>query len=252
VSDVDWNVLVTGATKNIGLATARAFADRGANLVIVARSQDRLEQVAEELRERGGGRVVPVATDLTAPDQVAELGPTALEALGGIDVLVNNALVDMGHDLIVDSDPAVWQSGLDGYLRGPLALIAALADSMAERGRGSIVNLVSTAAFTPVRGLGAYGVMKAAMVAMNRYLAAELAPAIRVNAVCPGTTSEDGTTAGNANFERLVDRVPLKRMGTPDETAKAIVFLASDAASYTTGQVLFVDGGRVELSSGSI
>ncbi|ODU07659.1 MAG: hypothetical protein ABS81_00780 [Pseudonocardia sp. SCN 72-86] len=248
--DTGWNVVVTGATRNIGLATARAFAERGANLVITARSIDTLESVAQDLRDRGAGRVAAVSADLTTEDGAASLAATALHELGGVDVLVNNALVDMGHAPLLDTDPKVWDRGLQGYLRSPLTLMSAFADSMRRRGRGAVVNLVSTAAYVPVDSLAAYGILKAAMVSMNQYLAHELAPEIRVNAVCPGTTSPDGTTGDSEIWQRIIDRVPLGRMATPEETARTVLFLASDAASYTTGQVVFVDGGRVALAGG--
>jgi NAD(P)-dependent dehydrogenase (short-subunit alcohol dehydrogenase family) len=243
-----WNVVVTGATKNIGLATATAFARAGANLVVNARSADRLDEVAQELHGLGAGEVVPVAADVTVRDDVQRLADESLRALGGIDVLVNNVLVDISHSSALATDPDVWSQGLTAYVESPLQLTAAFAESMRERARGSIVNLVSTAAYTPIPGLVAYGTMKSAMWTMTRYLAQELAPEIRVNAVCPGTTSADGTSGGSAGWERLLAKVPLQRMATPDETARAILFLASDAASYTTGQVVFVDGGRVPLS----
>ncbi len=242
------NVVITGATKNIGLAVSRAFAEAGASLVIAARSKDVLDEVAAELRDRGAPQVIPVAADITSPIDLEKLSDTALESLGGVDVLVNNALVDMGHDPILEAPHEVWQRGLTGYLLAPLQLISAFAPSMRERGHGAVVNMVSTAAFVPVAGLGAYGVTKSAMWTLTKYLAAELAPDIRVNAVCPGTTSADGTTSGNANWEKLIAKVPLRRMATPDETAQSVLFLASDASSYTTGQVIFVDGGRVSLT----
>jgi NAD(P)-dependent dehydrogenase (short-subunit alcohol dehydrogenase family) len=239
--------VITGATRNIGLATAREFARAGADLVISARSADTLHQVAAELEELGPGRVVPVTGDVTVADDLDRLASSALDSFGGVDVLVNNALVVMEHDSILDASDTEWEKGLRGYIQGPLRLIRTLAPSMAERGQGSIVNLVSTAGFMPVAGLGAYGVMKSAMWTLTRYLAAELAPQIRVNAVCPGTTSPDGTTEGRETWERLIKIVPLRRMGGPEESAKPVLFLASSASSYTTGQVIFVDGGRVGL-----
>jgi NAD(P)-dependent dehydrogenase (short-subunit alcohol dehydrogenase family) len=242
-------VVLSGATKNIGLATAKTLARAGAQLVLCARSSGPLNDLANELNAAHGDKTaVAVAGDVTVAEDVAALARPALAAYGGVDVVINNALVDAGHAPILEATDDDWRRGFEGYVQGPLRLIGVLRESMAARGHGAIVNVVSTAAFTPVRSLGAYGVSKAAMWSVTRYLARELAPAIRVNAVCPGTTSADGSTRGSAIWDTLLPRVPLARMGSPDDTAQAITFLCSDAAAYITGDVIFVDGGRVSLA----
>lgn len=240
--------IITGATKNIGYATAKLFADAGAELVLTARTAERLTAVAEEIGERSGRAVLAVPGDVTDVSSMDALAAAALERFGGVDIIVNNAFVGMGHQPTLDTPADIWLDGLRGYIEGPQRLLRALHDSMRTRGRGAVVNMVSTAGFSPVAGLGAYGILKAAMWSSTRYLAREMAPHIRVNAVCPGTTREGADPGENEIWKSVLPTVPLQRMAWPEETAAAALFLASDAASYTTGQVVFVDGGRVSLS----
>jgi NAD(P)-dependent dehydrogenase (short-subunit alcohol dehydrogenase family) len=134
---------------------------------------------------------------------------------------------------------------------GPFQLSKGCARRMLAGRGGSIVNVLTTAAFLPLSPMAPYGVTKAALWTMTRYLAKECAPTVRVNAVCPGTTSADGSVTF-ASWYTALPQVPLGRMGLADETAKAVLFLASDASSYTTGQNLFVDGGRVNCLAGSV
>jgi NAD(P)-dependent dehydrogenase (short-subunit alcohol dehydrogenase family) len=244
--------VVTGASRNIGFAIAELFARHGASLVVNSMNVDALEDVAEHLRSIGDGKVVVAAGDVCDPATTTKIIDAALGDLGGADIIVNNALIDGGRDgfTLLDAPRSAWDRQLGGYLHTPLRLAAALAPSMTARGHGSIVNVVSGAAFTPMSGMATYGVTKATMWAMTRHLAKELAPDIRVNALCPGTTSASGELELEA-MRPLVARVPLERLGTAAETAKAALFLASDGSSYTTAQLLFVDGGRSELISPS-
>ena len=240
--------VITGATKNIGFATAKLFAEAGALLVLTARTADRLAAVANEIEQRSGRTVLAMPGDVTDLTSMDTLAAAALDRFGGVDIVVNNAFVDMGHQPMVDASSEIWSDGLRGYIEGPHRLIRALRESMTAGGRGAVVNMVSTAAFSPLATLGAYGVMKAAMWSATRYLARELAPSIRVNAVCPGTTREGADPGESEVWRSILPTVPLQRMGRPEETAAAALFLASGASAYTTGQVLFVDGGRVSLS----
>jgi len=240
--------LVTGASKNIGRAIALELALAGADVVITGRDPMRLDAAAAEMRSLAPGRrILPVAGDAANPDVLDHLAAEALRELGGIDVLVANAVFAEDQVApIVDSPPELWDRGMRGFVLGPLRLIRALHPRMAQRGHGSIITILSTAGFTPIPGRGAYGVMKSAMWTMTRYLAMELAPEVRVNALCPGTTSEDGQLREDNGW--LIPAVPLGRMGRAAELAQTALFLSSDASSYTTGQVVFCDGGRVSLA----
>ncbi len=247
--------LITGVSKNIGFATATAFARAGADLVVSSSTEDTLQQAADTLREQTGRRVLAVVADVRDPAAMADLGNEGLSMFGCVDVVMNNALLvaksplqqtDSGRS-VLDAPIELWADGIDGYLHGPLALLRTLVPVMRESGRGSIINVLSTAAFRIVDGLGVYGVTKAAMWSLTQYLAAELAPDVRVNAICPGTVSASGEVE-LAGHRPLLAKVPMRRMGSAAECASAALFLASDASSYITGQVIGVDGGRVALS----
>lgn len=239
--------IVTGASRNIGYEAAKALAKAGAAVVVNGLDGEALQRVAEELRTLGAGAAI-AAGDICEERVTREIAAVALKEFGGVDILVNNALIDGGADQCptLETSRRSWDRKFEGYVHAPLRLIHDLQESMCARGHGSVINVISGVAFTPIRGMGAYGVSKAAMLALTRQLARELAPEIRVNAVCPGTTSMDGQLL-HEGMRPLLARVPLHRMGRAEETARAILHLASDASSYTTGAVLFADGGRTEL-----
>ncbi|MBV9993730.1 MAG: SDR family oxidoreductase [Caulobacteraceae bacterium] len=244
--------LITGASRNIGAATATAFAEAGADLLIVARGADALETKAEELRAATGRRVVTLAADLADADGIERLLETADREFEQIDVLVNNAF-DTGDTFrrsILEIDWSDWTRCIGANLEAPFKLSQALARRMLEGRGGSIINVLSTAGFTPLPSFGPYGTTKAALWMLTRYMAKECAPKVRFNAVCPGTTAEDGGESRRDAWANVLPLVPLRRVGLPQETAQAMLFLASDASSYTTGQVLFVDGGRVSAAAG--
>ena len=239
--------VVTGASRNIGYETAKALAGAGAAVVVNGMDGDALARVVDELRPLGAGAAMAVG-DICEERVTREIAAVALKEFGGVDILVNNALIDGGADQCptLETPRLSWDRKFEGYVHAPLRLINDLQETMRARGHGSVVNLISGVAFTPIKGMGAYGVAKAALYALTRQLARELAPHIRVNAVCPGTTSADGKLV-HEGMRPLLRHVPLNRMGRAEETARAVHFLASDAAAYTTGQVLFADGGRSEL-----
>jgi len=236
--------LVTGASRNIGAAISRAFAAAGASLVVNARSAAPLDAHAAALRERFGVAVTAIAADLSQPAERARLIAEMGRLTGGIDVLVNNAAVGSRPDHGLETTPAMWAAAYEVNVAAPFELCRALVPDMQQRGRGAVVNVLSTAAFAVVPPMLAYGATKAALWTMTKYLARECAPAVRVNAVCPGTVQEGGALKV-PSWAQLLPLTALGRVGEPDEVAAAALFLASDASSYTTGQVLFVDGGRV-------
>ena len=232
--------LVTGASRNIGAAISRGLAEAGAELILNARTAAPLEALAGELRA-AGARVATVAADLSLADDRARL----IDAAGGrVDVLVNNATGGGRPARSLETTPAQWRDALEVNVAAPFELSRAVVPGMQARGRGAIVNVLSTAAFVVVPPMLAYAAMKSALWTMTRYLARECAPAVRVNAVCPGTVQEGGALKV-PSWAALLPQTALGRVGEPDEVAAAVLYLACDASSYTTGEVVFVDGGRV-------
>jgi NAD(P)-dependent dehydrogenase (short-subunit alcohol dehydrogenase family) len=236
--------LITGASRNIGAAIARAFAAAGANLVVNARTAGPLEAFAATVRERYAVEVTSVAADLAQPAERARLIAEIARRVGSVDVLVNNAAGGGRPDSGLATSPEMWREAVEVNVTTPFELCRAFVPGMRSRGRGAVINILSTAAFAVVPPMLAYGAMKSALWTMTKYLARECAPQVRVNAICPGTVQEGGEMKV-ASWSRLVPLTALGRIGDPDELAGAALFLASDAASYTTGQVIFVDGGRV-------
>jgi NAD(P)-dependent dehydrogenase (short-subunit alcohol dehydrogenase family) len=235
--------LITGASRNIGASISRAFAEAGANLVVNARGADALEALAAELRRACGVRVKAVVADLGDRAQRRRLIEEAREA-GAIDVVVNNATGGGRPPSGLETSDEIWHAATEVNVATPFELCQAFIPGMRERGRGSVINVLSTAGFVVVPPMLAYGAMKAALWTMTKYLARECAPTVRVNAICPGTVNEGGTLKV-PTWSKLLPLTALGRVGDPDELACTAVFLASEASSYTTGQVIFVDGGRV-------
>jgi NAD(P)-dependent dehydrogenase (short-subunit alcohol dehydrogenase family) len=241
--------LISGAAGNIGAGTARMFARHGADLVLTDRSGDTLERVADEIREESKRTVVTVIADIGSNAEVQRVAKTALDAFGRIDILMNNAAgaMDPEPHLLLDTDDKLWDEGIQVNMMAPFRLVKALAPSMMNRG-GSIINVLSSGGFMTFPGRIVYGSTKAALWTMTRYMAKELAPNVRVNAVCPGTVPRgEGQNAPEWDEFFRSGRVPLGRAGTNSEVARAALFLASDASSFTTAQVIYVDGGRVSV-----
>jgi NAD(P)-dependent dehydrogenase (short-subunit alcohol dehydrogenase family) len=159
--------------------------------------------------------------------------------------------VSGGERPIVELELEDWDAPWRVNVMGPFLLAKGCVPMMVARGGGSIVNVLTTAAFLPLSPMAPYGVTKSALWTLTRYLAKECAPAVRANAITPGTTSADGSITF-ASWHTALPHVPLGRMGLAGETAEAALFLASDASSYTTGQNLFVDGGRVNCLTGGV
>jgi len=246
--------LVAGASKNIGAAIAASFARAGADVLLVARGEERLAAVAEQIRALAPERRVETATaDVGDAADLERLAAHALATFGRVDTLVNNALdAGLSEGLnVLDVPDSTWERVFAINLFAPLRLTRALAPSMEH---GNVINVVSGSGLLPNSAPGhlpaptmaPYGVSKGALWTLTRYLAAELAPNIRVNALCPGLTSEGGGMRDEEPYERLLrsGAVPMMRIARPEEIAGAAVYLASPAASYTTGELLVCNGGR--------
>jgi NAD(P)-dependent dehydrogenase (short-subunit alcohol dehydrogenase family) len=242
--------LISGAAGNIGSGTARLFARHAADLVLTDRHAEPLERLADEIREESQGNVATVLADLTLKSEVDRVAKAALETFGRIDILMNNAAGAMAPEPypLLETDDELWDEGIGVNLLAPFRLVRGLAPTMLRQGGGSIINVLSSGAFMIFPGRLVYGTTKAALWTMTRYMAKELAPTVRVNAVCPGTVPQ-GEGRGAPEWDELLrsGRIPLQRAGTNSEVARATLFLASEASSFTTAQVIYVDGGRVSV-----
>jgi NAD(P)-dependent dehydrogenase (short-subunit alcohol dehydrogenase family) len=249
LSLTDRVAVITGASRNIGAAIATTFAAAGADLVLVARNPDPLRQVARRIVEQTGRSIATVPADVTRQEDLDRIAEQTKAQFDGVDVIINNAMGGVTFDPIsaLEVEGVVWEEAVAANFLAPLGLIQRFVPAMRGRDGASIINVLSTTGFDVVEGRAPYGTTKAALWSLTRYLAGELAPEIRVNAVCPGTVSPDGELA-HPQWNEVLPRIPLRRFGTADEVAQSVLFLASSAAAYTTGQVLFVDGGRVSVN----
>ena len=237
-------VLVTGASRGLGRTIAKAFAAEGAFVGIgYHRSDKSAEETLAEIREVGGSATL-VKADVSDPEAVDNAIRTFLSQHDGIDVLVNNAaIVDDKPFALMSADN--WSSVLQTNLGGVFNCSRAVVRSMMAKGKGAIVNIGSVAGLIASPGQANYAASKGGIMALTRTLAAELAPkGIRVNSVVPGLLTEGIAQRMDRHLaEERREQIPLARFGTPEEVTHAVLFLASDDASYITGQQLVVDGG---------
>jgi NAD(P)-dependent dehydrogenase (short-subunit alcohol dehydrogenase family) len=238
--------LITGASRGIGLAAAEALTQRGASVAITGRKADSLTAAAEQL-QRSGAEVRPFVCHQGDPAAVAHLFEQLDKANFQSDIVVINAATNPVLGPLVDIDLDAWHKIVAVNLTGALLTAQAAARRMLPRQSGSLIFMASIAGIDPLPGLGAYSVSKAGMLGLMRALAKELgASGVRVNSVAPGLIETRFSAAlfqDRAAYERIVAQTPLGRHGQPDDLGGAVVFLASDASSYVTGQVLIVDGG---------
>src|SRR5262249_50363061 len=240
-------VLVTGASEGIGAVTARMFAEQGADVAIAARGLEKLEATAASIRKQTGRRCLAVQADVTDPDQVKVLVDRMLKEFGCIDILINNAGNSVRSSLR-KLTPEIWQKGRALNLDSAAYCTMEVGKHFLERKAGVIVNISSVAGMHGTMGEVPYSSGKAGVQMLTRVAAAELGPlGVRVNCVAPGMTATEKLQgkfeSGVYKLDEVCVRFPLRRPGTSEEVAHAILFLASDYASYITGQTLAVDGG---------
>lgn len=238
--------LITGASRGIGEAIARGFAEQDASLVLVARKQEPLDALAAELRGLGV-QAWAKACHAGRPDQIAGLYEWLDREVGRIDILVNNAATNPYMGPILDTPLEAFEKTFDLNVKGYFLMAQQAARRMGAQGRGSIVNIASIAGLSPLPGQAAYSMTKAAVIMMTKAFARELGgTGVRCNVLCPGLTETRFAAALIENediYRKVMETVPLGRHAQPSEMVGAAVYLASDASSYTNGAVLVVDGG---------
>ncbi|MCS6857293.1 MAG: glucose 1-dehydrogenase [Sandaracinaceae bacterium] len=239
--------IITGASRGIGEAIARAFARAGAMTVLASRKRESLEKVAQKIREEGGVALA-LPCHVGRQEEVESLVRSAVERFGKVDVLVNNAATNPYFGPMMLLEESAWDKTFEVNLKGPFYAIRALVRHLQERqAPGSIINIASVAGMMGMPLQGIYAMTKAALISMTRTLAIELGPAqIRVNAIAPGLIDTRFSAALVSNEEirgSILNRLAIKRIGVPDDVASLALLLASDASSYITGACFVVDGG---------
>lgn len=239
--------VVTGGSRGIGKTTALGLAEAGANVVVVSRDLDSLEAVAQEIKNIGR-EAMAISAHVGKTEQLAGVVGQITREMGRIDILVNNAGTNPAMCSMLDLEERLWDSVMNLNLKGLVFLSQAVARVMKEGGGGSIINVTSADGIRHEIDGGPYAISKAGVIMATRVMAQEWARSgIRVNAVAPGhihTRLGDSVFSVRPEYEEeLLARVPLGRIGEPRELVGTMVYLASDASSYTTGATFVVDGG---------
>ncbi len=234
---------VTGASRGIGLACALSLAKAGNRVVVAARNREKLDAAAEQIRAVGAEAFV-VEIDLSSAESIGQAFHRALKEFGNIDILVNNAAITR-DGLAVRMKKDDWDAVVNTNLFGSFAATQQVLPGMMRARWGRIVNISSMVGLTGNPGQANYVASKAGLIGLTKSLAQEMAPRnITVNAVAPGFIETDMTAVLSEELKgKLLQSIPLKRLGSPDDIAAAVRFLASEEAGYITGQVLSVNGG---------
>jgi dehydrogenase/reductase SDR family protein 4 len=236
--------IVTGASRGIGKAIAAAFAREGAAVVICGRKQETLDQVASEIT----GQVFPLGCHVGRKDDIQRLVETAHREFGKVDILVNNAATNIAQEPVLQVDENKFDKMIEINLKSAFRLIQAIAPGMCDRGAGSIINIASISGLRPQYQGMLYSMTKAALIMMTKSYAQELGPrGVRVNAIAPGLIQTELSEYywKDKNLAHVLEKQPIRHLGQPEEVAEAALLLASDSASYITGQTMVVDGGRL-------
>jgi len=241
----DQVAVVTGAGRGLGAAMALAFAEAGADVVIAARTQAQLEEVAEQVKGVGRKAHIVVA-DLAHPEDTAKLAGEAVEAFGKLDIVVNNVGGTMPNTLLTTSTKDLRDAFTFNVATAHALTTAAVPLMLEHSGGGSIINITSTMGREAGRGFAAYGTAKAALAHYTRLSALDLAPRIRVNAIAPGAIETDSLAGWLDQFgevrEQMIERTAMRRNGRVADISLACLYLASPASAWVTGKILEVDG----------
>lgn len=232
--------VVTGAAKRVGRSIALALAERGAELVVHYRDSEREAQEVLALAKRAGGKPVAVQAELSTAADLARIVETAMQAFGRIEILVNNASIfyRTPFETLTEED---WDRFLNVNLKAPFLLCRQVGEIMLRQAHGKIVNLADIAGMKAWAEYIPYSISKAGMISLTQGLAKALAPSVQVNAIAPGAILlPEGTTPEER--ERAIRRVPLKRLGSPEDIARAAIYLIEN--DFITGEVLTLDGGQ--------
>lgn len=240
--------LITGASRGIGEAVAKTLSENGAHCILASRKIETLEVVVDKIKDSGGSAEA-IACNMGYLDQINELMTTIEKKHGRLDILINNAAANPYFGEMINAEEWAWDKINDVNLKAPFFLTQAAAKMMKETGGGAVVNVSSINGVRPAPFQGIYSVTKAALTCMTQAFAKELAPYnIRVNALLPGLTDTKFSSAITANEEiknMVVSQIPVQRAAQPSEMAGAVLFLVSEASSYTTGSCITCDGGML-------
>jgi NAD(P)-dependent dehydrogenase (short-subunit alcohol dehydrogenase family) len=240
--------LITGASRGIGESIAMTLAGNGATCVLVSRKKEALDEVKEKITAKGGKADV-IACNMGHLDQIKALFEQVESTYGKLDIVVNNAATNPFFGEMVDAEESVWDKTVQVNMKGPFFMIQYASKLMEKSGGGAIVNVASVNGIKPAPMQGIYSITKAAVISMTKAYAKELAgKKIRVNALLPGLTKTKfaGALFDNKEiYDHVVQQIPMQRHAEPDEMAGAVLYLVSEASSFTTGTTIICDGGAL-------
>ena len=247
--DLDGKIaFVSGASRGIGAAIAQLLAQQGAHVIISSRRIESCDAVVEKITA-AGGKATAMACHIGEMEQISKVFAQIREQFGRLDILVNNAAATPYFGNILDTDLPAFQKTVDVNIRGYFFMSVEAGKLMRENGGGSIINVASVNGVTPAQLQGIYSITKAAVISMTKAFAKDCASfGIRCNALLPGLTDTkfaSALTSNQAILKHALQIIPLNRVADPSEMAGAVLYLASDASSYTTGTTLTVDGGML-------